>query len=230
LFDVHSAFEKYNEKSPAKIERREMNFGFLLFDDLEELDLVGPWEVISMWRNHFGGPADCLIIAEKKDPVECFNGMIITPHKSFEEAPVLDYLLVPGGRGTRKEVENKSLIEFVARQAESCRFVLSVCTGSLILHSAGLLKGKKATTHFSMLDNLRNLAEVEVVEKRFVKDGKIWTSAGVSAGIDMALELVAQEAGEETAGKVQLYAEYYPAGIRYGNAHSEPQAPAYLKT
>jgi transcriptional regulator GlxA family with amidase domain len=230
LFDILSTFEKYDAKSPQKIERREMNFGFLLFDDLEELDLVGPWEVISIWRNHFGGPADCLMIAEKKDPVKCFNGMIITPHKSFEESPALDYLLVPGGRGTRKEVENKSLIEFVARQAEGCRFVLSVCTGSLILHSAGLLKGKKATTHFSMLDNLRNLAEVEVIEKRFVKDGKIWTSAGVSAGIDMALELVAQEAGEETAGKVQLYAEYYPAGTRFGNAHSEPQAPAYLKT
>ncbi len=81
-----------------------------------------------------------------------------------------------------------------------------------------------------MLDSLRNLADVEVCEKRFVKDGKVWTSAGVSAGIDMALELVAQEAGEETAGKVQLYAEYYPAGSRYGNAHKEPQAPGYIKS
>jgi len=94
---------------------------------------------------------------------------------------------------------------------------------------SGLLKSKKATTHFSMLNNLRNLKDVEVVEKRFVIEGKIWTSAGVSAGIDMALELIAQEAGEETAGKVQLYAEYYPAGTRYGTAHKESQAPAYLK-
>ena len=207
-----------------------MNFGFLLFDDLEELDLVGPWEIISMWRKHFGGPADCLMIAEKDNPIKCYNGMMITPHKTFADAPALDYLLVPGGRGTRKEVENKSLIEFVTRQAESCRFVLSVCTGSFILQSAGLLKGKKATTHFSMLDNLRNLADVEVREERFVKDGTVWTSAGVSAGIDMALELVAQEAGEETAGKVQLYAEYYPADHRYGSAHKEPQAPGYLNT
>jgi transcriptional regulator GlxA family with amidase domain len=207
-----------------------MNFGFLLFDDLEELDLVGPWEIISIWRKHLGGPAGCLMIAEKANPVKCFNGMIITPHKTFADAPRLDYLLVPGGRGTRKEVENKSLIEFVAGQAETCRFVLSVCTGSFILHSAGLLKHKKATTHFSMLDNMRNLADVEVCEKRFVKDGKVWTSAGVSAGIDMALELVAQEAGEETAGKVQLYAEFYPAGYRYGSAHRESQAPGYLRT
>ena len=207
-----------------------MNFGFLLFDDLEELDLVGPWEIISMWRKHFGGPAECLMIAEQDNPIKCYNGMIITPHKTFADSPALDYLLVPGGRGTRKEVENKSLIEYVARQAETCRVILSVCTGSFILQSAGLLKNKKATTHFSMLDNLRNLADVEVCEKRFVMDGKIWTSAGVSAGIDMALELVAHEAGGETAGKVQLFAEYYPAGTRYGSAHKDPQAPGYLNT
>jgi transcriptional regulator GlxA family with amidase domain len=206
-----------------------MNFGFLLFNDLEELDLVGPWEIISMWSKHFSGPTNCLMIAEKDDPVKCYNGMIITPHKSFADAPKLDYLLVPGGMGTRKEVENKFLIDFVAEKAETCRIILSVCTGSFILHSAGLLKSKKATTHFSMLDNLRNLDDVEVVEKRFIKDGKVWTSAGVSAGIDMALELIAEEAGEETAGKVQLYAEYYPAGTRYGTAHKESQAPGYIK-
>jgi len=206
-----------------------MNFGFLLFNDLEELDLVGPWEIISVWSKHFSGPTNCLMIAEKDDPVKCFNGMVITPHISFANAPKLDYLLVPGGMGTRKEVENKSLIDFVANQAKNCKVVLSVCTGSFILFSAGLLKSKKATTHFTMLDKLRNLKDVEVVEKRFVKEGKVWTSAGVSAGIDMALELIAEEAGGETAGKVQLYAEYYPAGARYGTAHKEPQAPAYIK-
>ena len=189
-----------------------MNFGFLLFEDLEELDLIGPWEMISMWSKHFGGPKNCLMIAEKNEPVKCYNGMIVTPHISFSNTPKLDYLLIPGGIGTRKEVKNNSLIDFVANRAETCKVILSVCTGSFILHSAGLLKSKKATTHFSMLDNLRSLADVEVVEKRFVKDGKIWTSAGVSAGIDMALELIAQEAGEETAGMIQLYAEYYPTG------------------
>ena len=205
-----------------------MNFGFLLFNDLEELDLVGPWEIISMWSKHFSGPANCLMIAEKDDPVKCYNGMIITPQTSFADVPKLDYLLVPGGMGTRTEVKNKILIDFVANQAENCKIILSVCTGSFILHSAGLLKSKKATTHFSMLDNLRDLEGVEVVEKRFVKAGKIWTSAGVSAGMDMALELIAHEAGEETAGMVQLYAEYYPVGTRYGTAHKESQAPGYL--
>ena len=206
-----------------------MNFGFLLFNDLEELDLVGPWEIISMWSKHFNGPKNCLMIAENDGPVKCYNGMIITPHLNFANAPRLDYFLVPGGMGTRKEVENKSLIDFVSNQVKTCRVILSVCTGSFILHSAGLLKRKKATTHFSMLDNLRNLDDVEVVEKRFIKDDKVWTSAGVSAGIDMALELIAEEAGVETAGRVQLFAEYYPAGTRYGTAHKEPQAPEYLK-
>jgi transcriptional regulator GlxA family with amidase domain len=206
-----------------------MNFGFLLFNNLEELDLVGPWEMISMWSKHWDGPENCLMIAQSNEPVTCFNGMIITPHASFQNAPRLDYLLIPGGMGTRTEMKNKALNEFVAKQAEACNVVLSVCTGSLILHSAGLLSGKKATTHYSVLDTLRNLGDIEVVEKRFVKDGKIWTSAGVSAGIDMALELIAQEAGDKTAGNVQLYAEYYPAGKIYGTAHKDPKAPGYLK-
>lgn len=206
-----------------------MNFGFLLFNDLEELDLVGPWEIISMWSKHFNGPKNCLMIAEKEVPVKCYNGMILTPHLSWANVPELDYLLIPGGFGTRKEVNNRQLIDFVTDQAATCKVILSVCTGSFILHAAGLLNGKKATTHYSMLDTMRNLKKVEVVENRFVKDGKIWTSAGVSAGMDMALELIAQEAGEETAGKVQLYAEYYPAGTRYGTAHTESQAPGYLK-
>jgi transcriptional regulator GlxA family with amidase domain len=206
-----------------------MNFGFLLFNDLEELDLVGPWEMISMWSKYGDGPENCMMIAQTDAPVTCFNGMIITPHTSFENSPQLDYLLIPGGRGTRTEVNNKVLTDFVSAQADTCKVVLSVCTGSFILHSAGLLKAKKATTHFSMLDNLRDLQGVEVVEKRFVKDGKIWTSAGVSAGIDMALDLIAREAGEETAGSLQLYAEYYPAGNIYGSAHKDPKAPGYIK-
>ena len=87
-----------------------MNFGFLLFEDLEELDLVGPWEMISMWSKDFGGPKNCLMIAEKNEPVKCYNGMIVTPHISFSNTPKLDYLLIPGGIGTRKEVKNNSRI------------------------------------------------------------------------------------------------------------------------
>jgi transcriptional regulator GlxA family with amidase domain len=205
-----------------------MVFGFLLFSDLEELDLVGPWEMIAMWSKYAGGPERCLMIAESIEPVACANGMILTPHESFSNAPPLDYLLVPGGFGTRTQVKNQKLTGFVATQAKNCRAVLSVCTGSFILHAAGLLKGKRAATHWLSLDHLRNLDDVEVVEERFVADGNVWTASGVSAGIDLALEFIKHEAGEETAGKVQSFAEYYPYGKMYGAFHRDPKAPGYL--
>jgi transcriptional regulator GlxA family with amidase domain len=161
--------------------------------------------------------------------VTCFNGMLITPHATFQNAPQLDYLLIPGGFGTRKEAENIPLNEFVKKQAQTCRIVLSVCTGSFILHSAGLLNGKKATTHYLSLDRLRDLGDIDVVEERYVKNDKVWTSSGVSAGIDMTLDLIAQEAGEEAAGQVQLYAEYFPNGKVYGTPQNDPNAPGYIQ-
>ena len=206
-----------------------MNFGFLLFNDLEELDLVGPWELVSMWSKFAKGPEQCMMIAETEKPVTCFNGMLITPHATFQNAPQLDYLLIPGGFGTRKEAENIPLNKFVKKQAQTCRIILSVCTGSFILHSAGLLNGKKATTHYLSLDRLRDLGDIDVVEERYVKNDKVWTSSGVSAGIDMTLDLIAQEAGEEAAGQVQLYAEYFPNGKVYGTPQNDPNAPGYIQ-
>ncbi len=113
--------------------------------------------------------------------------------------------------------------------APGCQQVLSVCTGAFILQAAGLLQDKQATTHWNSLERLRAFPEVRVIEQRFVRDGNIWTSAGVSAGIDLALALVAELAGAEIAGKVQLAMEYYPSGVKYGNAHLGPEAPGYLK-
>ena len=206
-----------------------MIFGFLLFPDLEELDLVGPWEMVAMWSQYADGPEKCLMIGETKEPVLCSNGMVIQPHLSFKDAPELDYLLIPGGFGTREQVDNQELIGFVSKQAKSCKAILSVCTGSFILHACGLLKGKKATTHWLSLEQLRQLKGVEVVEKRIVKDGNIWTSSGVSAGIDLALAFIDHEAGDGTAGSVQSFAEYYPSGKNYGTFHQEPKAPGYLR-
>ncbi len=207
-----------------------MAFGFLLFPDLEELDLVGPWEMISMWCKYAAGPEKYLMIAETEEPVTCSNGMIITPHATFSNAPQFDYLLIPGGLGTRTQVKNEKLTGFVATQAQNCKAVLSVCTGSFILHAAGLLKGKKATTHWLSLNDLRSLGDVEVVEERFVIDGNVWTSSGVSAGIDLALEFIKHAAGEDIAGKVQSFAEYYPCGKMYGKFHLDSKAPSYLSS
>jgi transcriptional regulator GlxA family with amidase domain len=207
-----------------------MNFGFLLFPELEELDLVGPWEIIGVWSKYAGGPEQRLTVSQRGGTIRCAKGMRMVADHSFEDCPPLDYLLIPGGQGTRAEVSNQELLEFVRRQASICREVLSVCTGSFILQAAGLLEGRRATTHWASLDRLRAFTDVTVEEKRFVRDEHIWTAAGVSAGIDLALALVADQAGEEVAGKVQLYAEYYPNDVRFGDAaRTEAHAPAYLK-
>lgn len=205
-----------------------MNFGFLLFPDAEELDFIGPWEMIGMWGKHFNGPEQRLIVSQGGAAIQCAKGLSVNPHCSFPDCPPLDYLLIPGGQGTRTEVNNPILLDFVKTQARVCKHILSVCTGSFILQAAGLLENRYATTHWGSLDRLRQLSGVKVVEERFVRDGNLWTAAGVSAGIDLVLALIAEEAGAETAGKVQMAAEYYPSQKRYGSAHFSPDAPSYL--
>jgi transcriptional regulator GlxA family with amidase domain len=205
-----------------------MNFGFLLFNQLEELDLVGPWEIINAWRVSAHGPS-CLTISQTGGEIICAKGLKLVADYSFENCPDLDYLLIPGGVGRKQEMHNDILLNFVRRQARRCKAIASVCTGAFILHEAGLLKNKSATTHWASLDELREIKDLNVEEARFIRNENIWTAAGVSAGIDMALALIAAEAGEETASQVQLYAEYYPSGKRYGEAHKSEKAPGYLK-
>ena len=206
-----------------------MNFGIMVFNQVEELDVVGPWEMLTMWTKLANGPKNCLIVGQTLEPLTCAKGLSINPHISFANCPKLDYLLIPGGQGTRQEVKNRVSIEFVSTQAQHCQALLSVCTGSFVLHAAGLLSGKKATTHWGSLDRLRALGDVEVVEQRFVRDGNVWTSAGVSAGTDLMLAFIAEVAGTEAAGKVQFGAEYYPSSIKYGGFEHHAQAPAYIK-
>jgi transcriptional regulator GlxA family with amidase domain len=207
-----------------------MNFGILIFNQVEELDFVGPWEMLSMWSRIAGGPEQRLIVAQTRDPVTCAKDMSVNPHASFADCPPLDYLLIPGGQGTRQEVSNPVLVDFVKRQAKSCKALLSVCTGAFILHAAGVLSGKRATTHWASLDRLRALGDVSVVEERFVRDGNVWSSAGVSAGTDLMLAFIAETAGEEAAAKVQLQSEYYPSSKKYGSPGQNPQAPAYIRS
>jgi transcriptional regulator GlxA family with amidase domain len=204
-------------------------FGFVLFPELEELDFAGPWEMIGSWSKHFGGPDECLTVAEVATPVVAAKGLSLNPHAVFATCPPLDYLLVPGGIGTRTQVDNPALVRFIAERAATCKAVLSVCTGAFLLERAGLLAGKRATTHWASLDRLRACAQVDVVEERFVRTGNVWTSAGVSAGTDMALAFIADVAGDDVAGKVQLYSEWYPSTRRYGSAHRDPGAPGYVR-
>jgi len=207
-----------------------MNFGVLVFNQVEELDFVGPWEMLTMWSKNANGPDNCIIVGQSLDPIACAKGLSINPHASFATCPPLDYLLVPGGQGTRQEVNNPVLVDFVANQARNCKAILSVCTGSFVLYAAGLLSGKKATTHWGSLERLRALGDVTVVEQRYIQDGNVWSSAGVSAGTDLMLAFIASVAGEAAAGKVQFAAEYYPSSVKYGGFENHTQAPAYVKS
>lgn len=195
-----------------------MRFGFLLFDQFEDLDFVGPWEMIATWSQRFNGPEELYIISELGGKVTSVKGLTLEAPTSFEQCPQLDYLLVPGGKGARVELENERLLSFIRNQASHCQQTLSVCTGALLLQAAGLLAGKKATTYWSALKDLQQHAEVEVVEARYVRDGSLWTSAGISAGIDMSLAFIAAMTGEKVAGDVQLYTEYYPEKCCYQNS------------
>ena len=204
-------------------------FGILLFPGAEELDFVGPWEMLRMWSQYADGPPECLLVAQTTGPVECAKGMRVLPHCDFAACAPLDALLVPGGKGTRQEVNNPVLLDFVRAQAAHGQVLMSVCSGAFVLHATGLLSGRRATTHWSVLKALRELGDVQVQEERFVRDGTVWTSAGVSAGTDMMLAYIAAAAGDDSAGKVQLGAEYYPSTVRYGSQAGDPRAPGYVR-
>jgi len=192
--------------------------GFLLFNDAEELDFVGPWEVFTMANevaSYSGGekPFETLMIAENAAPILCRKGMRVLPDATLEDCGKLDIILIPGGQGTRTEVENEKLLAWIAKTAAGCTWITSVCTGALLLTAAGPAKGKRVTTHWGFIDQLRARNEAaEVLEKvRYVRDGNVVTAAGVSAGIDMALWLVGQIKGPEFARSVQRFMEYDPA-------------------
>ena len=186
--------------------------GILLFDQLEELDAIGPWEVFTMAAAERGS-GNIVTISQSGGTVRCAKGLRIESDHSFEDAPKLDVLLVPGGQGTRTEVNNPALIEWIAKIAPDCTWVTSVCTGSMLLVEAGPARGKQVTTHWRFVETLRKrggAAEV-IDDMRFVRDGNVVTSAGVSAGIDMALWIVGQTDGPGFARRVQRNMEYDPA-------------------
>ena len=184
--------------------------GILIFPDAEELDFVGPWEVFTMAR--FVKPDDrAVLIAQTLEPVRCAKGMRVLPDHTLADAPELDVLLVPGGIGTRREVANGELIDWLRKTGARARWVTSVCTGSLLLHEAGFAQGKRITTHWGFVKTLRERGAEVLEHVRYVRDGNLVTAAGVSAGIDMALWLLGQIHGVDVARQVQRGMEYDPA-------------------
>jgi transcriptional regulator GlxA family with amidase domain len=183
--------------------------GILLFDEAEELDFVGPLEVFGMARQEGD---QVVTIAEKAEPVRANLGLRVVPDHTIADAPALDVLVVPGGLGTRREAENPVLLDWIKQAAAGCTWVTSVCTGSMVLEAAGVIDGRKVTTHWAMVDTFREKDSVTVLDsRRYVRDGNVVTAAGVSAGIDMSLWVVGQLYGVDHARGVQRFMEYDPA-------------------
>jgi transcriptional regulator GlxA family with amidase domain len=184
-----------------------------VFDGAEELDWVGPWEVLAAWRD--GWPDDAVTvftIAQHAGVVTSAKGLRTLPDYNWDDTPPFDVLVYPGGRGTRSQMTDDRILDWVRRHAKDITLMTSVCTGSLVFAAAGLLDDGPATTHWGALDTLRDSGtNIEVREDdRFVDRGSIITAAGVSAGIDMALHLVARLHSPKRARDVRRYIQYDP--------------------
>jgi len=193
--------------------------GIVIFDDVEVLDFCGPFEVFSAVRlnedkrREEPSPFEVLLVAEKSATVYASGGMQVIPHHTFHTCPRLDVLVVPGGWGTRRELENPAMLDWLRQRAAEVETLASVCTGSMLLGFAGLLDGRHATTHWKSLDWMRDsFPSVTVAyDQHVVEDGRLLTSAGISAGIDMALKAVARCCGETVARATAKHMEYpYP--------------------
>ena len=194
------------------------NVGIFIFDAVEVLDFAGPFEVFSRTRLEPGvdarrseesAPFEVFTVARTRDPIFATGGLQVVARHGFADAPRIDLLVIPGGFGTRPLLDDQEVLDWIRRTAATARKLTSVCTGSLLLAKAGLLEGKRATTHWAALDLLESLASGFTVDRteRVVDDGVI-TSAGVASGMDMAFYVVEQLFGKPVADETAKYIEY----------------------
>ena len=182
-----------------------IEIGFLVFPNVQQLDLTGPFEVFASWPQ-----AKVRLVAQSLAPIVSATGLRLFPDSTFEDCPDLEVVCVPGGVGVNALLTDEPTLAFLRCQAATARFVTSVCTGALVLGAAGLLQGKRATTHWASLDLLAAFGAAPV-SARVVRDGAVMTGGGVTAGIDFALTLVAELASRDVAEAIQLNLEYAPA-------------------
>jgi cyclohexyl-isocyanide hydratase len=184
--------------------KRRLHIGALLFQRVDQSDLTGPFEVLSRIPD-----STFAVIGNDRSSVRDVRGLILTPNATFEETPPLDVLIVPGGAGQEDLMDDERTLSFIRQQAVQASFVFSVCTGALLCGAAGLLKGVRVTTHWAALHLLGYFGAI-AVNARVVIDGKHISAAGVTAGLDGALQLVALLRGEDAAKRIQLSIEYAP--------------------
>lgn len=196
-----------------------LQIGFLLFPGVQQLDLTGPYDVLASMPD-----TQARLIWKTLDPVRSSTGLILTPDTTFEDCPPLDVICVPGGSGVSKLIPDDETLAFLRHQADTARYVTSVCTGALVLGAAGLLRGRRATTHWAFHELLEPLGALPV-KARVVRDGNVLTGGGITAGIDFALTLAAELIGDEAAQALQLELEYAPAPpFDSGDPASAPRA------
>ncbi len=185
--------------------------GIVLFDEVEVLDFCGPFEVFAATGGRRGSmPFKVFTVSEERRSIKTRGGLTVNPDFDFEACPQPEILIVPGGIGTRREMNNERMLAWLRRQAESAELVLSVCSGALVLANAGLLDGLRATTHHGAIGELQTLgSEITIdAQSRFIDNGKVIVSAGIAAGIDMSLHVVERLLGKEDALETATYMEY----------------------
>lgn len=202
-----------------------LQFGILVFPNVQQLDLTGPYEVFATAQG-----AEVVLVWKDRNPVLSSTRLSLTPTATFDDCPRLDVLCIPGGGGVNPLIEDQAVLRFVRERAAEARYVTSVCSGALVLGAAGLLKGKRATTHWNAHDFLAHLGAIPVAG-RIVEDGSLITAGGVTAGVDFGLLLVARLLGKLEAEIVQLSLEYAPAPpFRSGTpAEASPEVLAGAK-
>jgi transcriptional regulator GlxA family with amidase domain len=188
------------------------NVAILIFDDVEVLDFCGPFEVFGVTglRNASERPFHVYTIAEKAGPILARNGLSVNPSYTLEHCPQPDLLLIPGGFGTRREMYNETLLQWIKAQYDQVELLLTVCTGALVVARTGLLDGLSVTTHWAAMNELKEVAPHTQLcpDVRYVDNGKIVLAAGVSAGIDMSLHVVSRLLGKEQAAETARHMQY----------------------
>ena len=182
--------------------------GILIFDGAEEMDFVGPWEVMTKAVDGMPGER-VLLVAEKAEPVVCEKGMRVLADTTYEDASPLDVVLIPGGSGARDEIDNPATVAWLTRTAAECSWVTSVCTGAFLLVGTGLARGRRVTTHHDYIGALKEMGGAEVVEGvRYVRDGNLVSAGGVMSGIEMSLWLMGELYGEAVLQRTKSYIAY----------------------
>ncbi|ARU47972.1 DJ-1/PfpI family protein [Sulfurospirillum diekertiae] len=184
-----------------------ITFGIVIFPNVEELDFVAPFEVLSYANKVQPNSTKVLLIAPSLEPVHAFNGLRILPDVTFENCPTLDILLFPGGKGRMTWMKETSMQNFIQKHSKEVTYLTSVCTGAFFLAEAGVLKGKEATTYYTAFDELAAYG-VNVVSSKVVRDGKIITAAGVSSGLELGFYLLRELFGAPLAQEVSERIEY----------------------